>query len=121
MMDIVRQLILDFPRLFSDQGNSGETGDRSENLSVSDRTHERLSADLMLTFICGDDRFDAQLLDASVGGAMLKCGRTPTLGSIIEMHLPEIAVPVSAEVVRVVDDSIGVKYTEQGIGVLVTG
>jgi hypothetical protein len=126
MLTNVWKLIHDLPALFRAPAEPNHSHDGSSEPMPADRQyerrqHDRQDTDLNVSLRHDGKRFDAQLLDASIGGALLKCAEKLPSGAIIELHLPTISVPVSAQVMRVEEDNIGVQYTEAGIGVLVTG
>jgi hypothetical protein len=121
MLHKIAQLVGDVPRLFRNKQAINQDDGAKRELTASDREFQRSRTDLQLEFVHQDCRFPGQLIDASVGGALLRADNVPPKGVIIEMHLPRITLPILAEVMRTDGDEFGVKFVDAGIGVLVTG
>ena len=121
MLHKLAQIVGEIPRLFSDKPLLNGEDRPKQGLTAANREHKRLATDLQLEFVHEAGRYQAQLIDSSVGGALLRADNVPPVGVVIEMHLPRITMPILAEVMRTKNDEFGVKYTDAGIGVLVTG
>ncbi len=81
----------------------------------------RADVDAKVTIFIEGRTFRGRLHDVSISGAVLEPNCGLNIGDELEMELPNIPGRVKAQVMRLLDDRIGVRFSSPGVGVLIAG
>ena len=85
------------------------------------RDFSRAAVDTEVSIFLVGRTFRGRLHDVSISGAMLEPDCSLRVGDELALELPNIPGRVKARVMRLVDDKIGVRFLNPGIGVLIAG
>lgn len=85
------------------------------------REFSRAVVDTKVTIYLQGRTFQGRLRDVSISGAMLEPGCGLAVGDEMDLELPHIPGRVKARVMRRVNDAIGVRFLNRGVGVLIGG
>ena len=85
------------------------------------RDFSRADVDAKVTIFIEGRTFRGRLHDVSISGAMLEPNCRLNIGDELEMEFPNIPGRVKAQVMRLLDDRIGVRFSSSGVGVLIAG
>ena len=85
------------------------------------RDYSRAEVNAKVTIFLEGRTFQGQLRDVSISGAMLEPHCDLVVGDSLELELANIPGRVQAQVMRLVDEKIGVRFTTPGVGVLIAG
>ena len=85
------------------------------------RDFSRAHVDAKVTIFLEGRTFQGRLHDVSISGAMLEPNCGLNIGNELELELPNIPGRVTAQVMRLLDDRIGVRFSNPGVGVLIAG
>lgn len=85
------------------------------------RDFSRADVDAKVTIFIEGRTFRGRLHDVSISGAVLEPNCGLNIGDELEMELPNIPGRVKAQVMRLLDDRIGVRFSSPGVGVLIAG
>ena len=85
------------------------------------RDFSRASVDAKVTIFLEGRTFQGCIHDVSISGAMLEPNCGLDVGDELEFELPNIPGRVTAQAMRLLDDRIGVRFSNPGVGVLIAG
>ena len=93
-----------------------------ENLSIGDRNDVRKAYEKKISFSVQARKYQAICKDISNGGLFIETDEVFTLGQVIMLNIPfsneNRTIKVPAEVVRVNDEGIGLKFLKKENGIL---
>ncbi|GGE64159.1 hypothetical protein GCM10011317_22000 [Niveispirillum cyanobacteriorum] len=85
------------------------------------RRYDRHAVQFPVRIQAGGEGHECNMRDVSPSGAMLVDAPDLTIGTLLQLEIPQIALTANARVVRRTELGIGIEFSKEGIGAIVAG
>lgn len=85
------------------------------------RRYDRHAVQFAIRIQAGGQSHECSMRDVSPSGALLVDAPDLTIGTLVKLEIPQIALAANARVVRRTELGIGIEFSKDGVGAIVAG